>query len=105
MVDYTTKKKKFLSVKLIDGKTLFIGVPKKQLFAKLTNLEEHLKNTYEIEPIYNEVLQLTAEILSNNKSGEKFTAEDVDAIMDIEDMALLIREYSAYAGGIIKNPN
>nr|DAL49723.1 MAG TPA_asm: hypothetical protein [Caudoviricetes sp.] len=105
MLDYTTREKKFLSVKLIDGQMVFIGVPKKQLFSRLTHLEENLKNTEEIEPLYDEVLQLTAEILSNNKSGTKFTAEAVDEIMDFEDMALLIREYSAYAGAIVKNPN
>ena len=55
--------------------------------------------------LYDEVLQLTADILSTNKSGTQFTASDVDAIMDIEDMALLIFEYSKYAGQIVKSPN
>ena len=84
---------------------LYIGVPRKSLFSKLTNLEEYLKNTTEIGPVYDEVLELSAEILSHNRSLKKFTADDVDAVMDIEDMALLIREYSKFAGEIIKNPN
>lgn len=105
MLDYTTREKKFLSVKLINGKTVFIGVPKKELFSKIENFETAIKDTEKIETFYDEMLQLTAEILSNNKSGAKFTVEDVNEIMDIEDMALLIREYAVYAGGIVKNPN
>lgn len=72
---------------------------------KLTSLEDKLKNTDDVGELYDEVLQLTADILSSNKSGTQFTAEDVDAIMDIEDMALLIFEYSKYAGQIVKSPN
>lgn len=105
MLDYTKQEKKFLSVKLIDETMLFLGVPRKALYSKLTSIEEKINATQEIETIYDELLQLTADILSTNKAGKQFTAADVDALMDIEDMALLIFEYSKFAGNIVKSPN
>ena len=39
MLDYTTREKKALSVKLIDGKTVLLTAPKKSLYTKLTALE------------------------------------------------------------------
>lgn len=105
MLDYTKQKKKYLTVKLIDETTLFIGAPKKTLYAKLTNLEEKLKDIKEVEPLYDEVTDLAAEILSNNNQQKKYTPAAVDEFMDIEDMSLLILEYAKFAGGIVASPN
>ncbi len=105
MLDYSKQKKSYLNVKMADGTLLLIGTPKKALFTRLSVVEETLKDTDEVGDVYDEILALCAEILSNNKDKKTFTADDVDNLMDIEDMALLIREYSTFAGGIIKNPN
>lgn len=105
MLDYTAREKKALSVKLIDGKTVLLTAPKKSLYTKLTALEEKLKDKEDVGQLYDDILQLTADILSSNKTDAKFTAEEVDEIMDIEDMALLIFEYSKFAGQLIVSPN
>lgn len=105
MLDYTKQKKNYLTVKLVDGKTLLLGVPKKSLFTQLSSVQEAMNDTDEIAAVYDELLSLSAEILSNNKTAEKFTPEDVDRLMDIEDMALLIREYSKFAGAVVDDPN
>lgn len=55
--------------------------------------------------IYDEILTTAAEVLSNNPEQEVFTPEVVDGLMDIEDMALLLREYALFAGGLTKAPN
>ena len=105
MLDYTQQAKQYLQIKLIDETVLFLGVPKKGLYSKLTSIEEKIKGTNDVKTIYDELLQLTADILSTNKDGKNFTAADVDKLMDIEDMALLIFEYSKFAGNIVKAPN
>lgn len=105
MLDYTQRAKKALSVKLADETTVHIGAPKKKLFSKLAGLERTLKATTEIEPMYDEILAVTAEILSNNTVHRTFTPDEVDDIMDIEDMALLIFEFSTFAKGIVNAPN
>ena len=43
MLDYTKKPKKFLEIKLLDGKIVKIGAPKKKLFTRLAALESMLK--------------------------------------------------------------
>ena len=105
MLDYTSREKKFLSVKLVNGKTLFLGIPKKKLFSKLVSIEKKLKNTAGYESDYDEILSIAAEVLSTNKNGTSFSADEVDEIMDIEDVSLLIKEYVKFAGGIVSNPN
>lgn len=105
MLDYTQQKKNFLSVKLIDETQLFLSVPRKELYSKLVSIEKRMKDMTDIEDAYDEITQLTADILSNNKAKIEYDAIAVNELMDIEDMALLITEYSKYAGQAIKSPN
>ena len=105
MLDYTKREKKVLPVTLINGKTVLLTAPKKALYQKLTALKANLEGSSDFGQLYDEILQLTADVLSSNKTGVKFTAEEVDELMDIEDMALLIFEYSKFAGQIVGNPN
>jgi len=105
MLDYTQRTKKVLEVKLADDTILKIGAPKKKLFSRLAGLEKTLKATKEIEPMYDDILSVAADVLSNNTERRVFTPDDVDEIMDIEDMALLLRAYSEFAGNIANAPN
>ena len=105
MLDYTTREKKFLSVKLIDGRTMFLAAPKKSLYTRLDALKDDLESEQDADLLYDTIVQLAADILSTNKAGTKFSAAEVDDMMDIEDMSLLIFEYTKYAGGLTGNPN
>ena len=105
MLDYTQRAKKALVVKLADETVVRIGAPKKKLFSKLAGLEKSLKATDDIELLYDDILGVTADILSNNIERKSLTKDDVDAIMDIEDMALLVREYEIFAKGLTNDPN
>lgn len=105
MLDYTKQKKKYLTVKLPDETTVFISSPRKGLYTKIGALQEALKNTDDYEEMYDEILDTSAEILSNNKAKKPFTPEDVDAMFDVEDMALLIISYGQFAQGLTKSPN
>ena len=105
MLDYTQRAKKRLAVKLSDEIAVTIGAPKKKLFSKLGGHEKTLKATTDIEPLYDEILRVTADILSNNAEHRVFTVDEVDELMDMEDMALLIREFSAFAKGLTNDPN
>ena len=105
MLDYTKKPKKFLEIKLLDGKIVKIGAPKKKLFTRLAALESMLKEEGTPETMYDEILTTAAEVLSNNPEQEVCTPEVVDGLMDVEDMALLLREYALFAGGLTKAPN
>lgn len=105
MLDYTTREKKVLPVKLYDGRTVLLTAPRKSLYTKLSTIQKELQKKDDFEELYDEIIQLTADVLSSNKTGAQFTAAEVEDMMDIEDMALLIFEYSKYAGSIIGSPN
>lgn len=105
MLDYTQRPKKYLEIKLSGGRIVKIGAPKKKLFTRLAALEKMLKDESTPETMYDEILTTAAEVLSNNPEQEVFTPETVDELMDIEDMALLLREYALFAGGLTKDPN
>lgn len=105
MLDFTQREKKCLPVKLFDGTVVSLRVPKKKLYTKIVSLEKSLKDNEDIESVYDGIIEVTAEILSNNKSGREFTEAEIDEIMDIEDMSLIILEYAKFAGGITNNPN
>lgn len=105
MLDYTQREKKFLSVKLADGKIILLSPPKKAAYSRLISLEEKFNNTEGYESFYDEILELTADILSCNKVKKKYTPEMVDELMDIEDMSLLITEYGKFTTEIMKSPN
>lgn len=105
VLDYTNQEKKYMPVKLLDGTELSLRVPKKKLFVKLSYLEKSLKKTENIKNIYDDLTNLTVDILSNNKTCTLVSVETVNKLMDIEDMALLIGEYSKFAGEIVKSPN
>lgn len=105
MLDYTTREKKVLPVKINADLTVLLCPPKKALYEKLTAIEARLKETDDVGTAYDEITSLAADILSTNKSGRTFAPAEVDEMFDIEDMALLIFEYAKYAGQIAKNPN
>ena len=105
MLDYTQRAKRVLEVKLDNGDALKLGAPRKKLFSRLAGLEKGLKNTENIEPLYDDILDVCANVLSNNTAGKEYTAADIDELMDIEDMSLLLREYAAFAGRITSDPN
>ena len=105
MLDFTHRPKKVLEVKLSDGRIIKIGAPKKKLFTRLTTLETTLKNKDEFNSFYDDILSVTADVLSSNSEGIQFTADEVDNLMDIEDTALLLREYAAFAGSLTSAPN
>lgn len=105
MLDFTTREKKYLPVKLFDGTVVLLGVPKKKLYTKVVSLKKLLEDDTDVENVYDEIIETTAEILSNNKAGKEFTAKEIDDIMDIEDMSLIILEYGKFAGVVTSDPN
>ena len=105
MLDYTTRDKKVLPVKISEDLTLLLRPPKKNLYEKLAAIEDRVNDATDGGTVYDEIVELTADILSTNMSRHQFSAAEVEEMFDIEDMAALVYEYAAYAGNILKNPN
>lgn len=105
MLDFSKIEKKYLDVKLRDGSTLYLGVPKKKLVSRFTKLKSNLEKTDAPEMLYDEITETVAEILSSNRENKTFTVQTVDEMFDLEDMSLLVTEYAKFAESITKNPN
>ena len=99
-------KRSFLTTTLLDGTTLVINMPKKSTFEKMQEFNEiEEENTSDTE-VYNDLLALIAEILSNNKGGQEITAEYLEEQgYDIELMVGFLAEYSDFVNSIKNNPN
>lgn len=56
--------------------------------------------------VYKTMLSLMAEILSNNKNGERITAEYLEnEEYDIEEIVAYINDYGDFVNSIKNNPN
>lgn len=104
-LDFTARKKKYLSIKLADERVVNLGIPRKSLYTKLIKTQDMINEANDIAELYDEIAALTSAILSENRERITITAEEVEKMMDIEDMSLIIFSYQNYAADVIKNPN
>ena len=103
--DFGKVKRSFYTTKLYDGTTLVVEMPKKRTFEKMQEVAEADKDDSNIDA-YNKLLELMAEILSNNRNKKKITAEYLeDAGYTIEDIVTYIENYTEFVNTITKNPN
>ena len=105
MLDLTHGKKKFLPVKLPDGKTVNILPPKKGLLSSLTALQEKIGGLDDPNEMLDEISDLITKIMSNNVSGTVITREFIEDTLDIGDMAAVIMAYEKFTREIAQNPN
>lgn len=96
-------------------KIIHVGMPKKRVFTALMDMQDIInrkkeagtekeKNDVDRE-IIDELYDLTAEILSNNMKGERFTADWVDEYLTIEEIKEFLTQYTKFANGEATNPN
>lgn len=104
MLDYTKVKKKTLSIKLFDGTTLLLVMPKKKTYEKMAATKSLDVETLDEESI-NDIYELVAEILSNNTRKVKYTSEQVGDMFDMDDVLMLLEEYMSFAGEVENDPN
>lgn len=95
-------------------RTICVGMPKKRIFDKLMDIsdmtaneepqtqeEKNKANRLKINALYD----VAAEILSNNLSREKFTAEWVGDMMTTDELKGFMQQYAKFARGEAQNPN
>ena len=105
MLNFQKNEKKFLPVVFENGEQLFLKTPKKKLFSELIALKTNMETTEEIDSVYDDLLQVTAKVLSTNISGKKVTPDEVDEMFGIEDMALILLEYQNFITSVTSRPN
>lgn len=81
-------------------------MPKKSTFEKMQEISELDEEEVDGKEVYKTMLSLMAEILSNNKNGERITAEYLESEeYDIEEIVAYINDYGDFVNSIKNNPN
>lgn len=121
-INFQKAKRNFMTVTFEDERedgtpyerVICVGMPKKRVFDKLmdiseittdeepqTKAEQNRNNRMKINALYD----VAAEILSNNLSREKITADWVGDMMTMDELKEFMQEYAKFARGEAANPN
>ena len=99
-------KRRFYTTTLKDGKVVIVNMPKKSTFEKMQEISDLDEEEVDGKEVYKTMLSLMAEILSNNKNGERITAEYLESEeYDIEEIVAYINDYGDFVNSIKNNPN
>lgn len=99
-------KRSFYPTTLKDGKVVIVNMPKKSTFEKMQEISDLDEEEVDGKEVYKTMLSLMAEILSNNKNGERITAEYLESEeYDIEEIVAYINDYGDFVNSIKNNPN
>ena len=99
-------KRSFYTTTLKDGKVVIVNMPKKSTFEKMQEISDMDEEEVDGKEVYKTMLSLMAEILSNNKNGERITAEYLESEeYDIEEIVAYINDYGDFVNSIKNNPN
>lgn len=96
-------------------KIICVGMPKKRTFSKLIDMQEladkleEAKTKTEKNAANREIIdglyELTAEILSNNRNGEKIAVEWVEDQFSTKELKDFLQQYIKFTNGEATNPN
>lgn len=104
--DFGKVKRSFYTAKLKDGKVLVVNMPEKRVFEKMQTIQEFEEDEVKSGAAYEAMLELVAEILSNNKNRERITAQYLsEEKYDIEELVEFIQDYAGFVNQLKKNPN
>lgn len=84
-----------------DGKSLTLNPPKLNVLRKALNI----KDLGETEEGIDELINIVALILSNNREKKKVTSEFVEENFDIGELILFMGNFVKWVSGIKQNPN
>lgn len=84
-----------------DGKSLTLNPPKLSVLRKATGI----RDLGETEEGIDELINIVALILNNNKEKKKITPAFVEDNFDIGELILFMKKYTEWISGIKQNPN
>lgn len=109
-LNFNNTRKKYLTVVLNDEKntTLLVGTPTKAIMNELIALQNDLNvmgdgevNMESVELLY----ELSATLLSRNKTNTKVTKEELENTLDLEDILTFFTAYMEFIEDVSKGKN
>lgn len=108
VLDFTKRKKEYLTVKLDDPKktVLMIGTPNKKILEDFMELNSQIEDEGGASgEMVSELYAVCAKVMSFNKGGVKITSEYLEEFFDIEDIMIFFNAYTEYMEKITTSKN
>lgn len=107
-LDFTKRKKEYLTVKLNDEKktVLMIGTPTKAILSEFVALNEKIDEDggADSEAI-NDLYHVCAKVMSFNKGGIRITSDYLADFFDIEDIMIFFNAYTEFISSVTTQKN
>ena len=107
-LDFTTRKKEYLTVKLNDEKktVLLIGTPTKELLDEFLSVTDQIGDDGEVsKEALDDLYRVCARIMSKNKGGITVTDTEISSIFDLEDIMIFFNAYSEFLTNVTNAKN
>lgn len=107
-LDFTTRKKEYLTVKLNDEKktVLLIGTPTKAILEEFMSINESLSEDDGADKeAINDLYRVCAKVMSFNKGGINITPDYLGTFFDLENIMVFFNAYSEFMESITNAKN
>lgn len=106
MLDFSKAKKPTLPIKFDDGTMIHVYTPSKAEFDEMTDAQEYFDTALEgdresLQRLYD----ITARLMSNNKTGREITVDKLAGYLDVSDLVLFFRAYAQFISEVITEKN
>lgn len=102
--NFNQLKKHYMPVTLPDGRILMLRTPTKKIMDKFISLKDTLGDEMGGDAI-DELYNITAAVMSCNKTGVVLTQQEAEEFFDFEDVLSFIREYTEFINEVTGGKN
>ncbi len=106
MLDFSKAKKPTLPIKFDDGSMIHIYTPSKSEYEELGEAKEYFDAAIDDDAeSTTKLYEITARLMSNNKTGRVITADELASYIDIGDMVVFYRAYTDFIAEAVTEKN
>lgn len=110
-LDFNKINKTYLTITLTNGKSYYLSTPTKGLLNKILAMDNVLKSKGDVDAMdidpetIEELYNISADIMSINKTREKVSSNELGDMWDIEDLILFFNTYISYIESVANSKN
>ena len=107
-LDFNTRKKEYLTVKLNDEKktVLMIGTPTKTIMREFIAINERVSEDGDTDPeLIEDLYNVCAKVMSFNKMGVKISSDYLGDFFDVEDVLVFFNAYGDFMSSMTSAKN
>lgn len=107
-LDFNTRKKEYLTVKLNDEKktVLMIGTPTKTIMREFIAINEKVSEDGDTDPeLIEDLYDVCAKVMSFNKMGVKISSDYLGDFFDVENILVFFEVYGDFMSSMTNTKN